>query len=254
MRKIYLGTLLVAFVLLIYVEPSHADNCGSLSDCFKQSKTAAIAVAMTALLASLLLDFSPIGYAKGLLEAVIGKDILTGDKLAWWQRVLNLVPGGKGARTAANAVDEIGDIAKAVDKVTDAAKVGEELGDTAKDVDKWVDEVGNIRWPSQDKYPRGFVDGTIVKETLPKGTKIDRYGTRDGTFVAPEGTPYSNRSLPPGSYNKPYERYEVIKPIEVDSGKTAPWFGEKGGGTQYDLPKTIEELLDDDSIRFIGKK
>ena len=188
------------------MEPSYADNCGSLSDCFKQSKTAAIAVAMTALLASLLLDFSPIGYAKGLLEAVIGKDILTGDKLAWWQRVLNLVPGGKGARTAAKAVDEIGDIAKAVDKVTDAAKVGEELGDTAKTVDKITDVT--YKFDSKIKkqldkrgWSKDSVQDTITnpyqtkptrdirRSTLPDGSEIrmddsaTAYINKDGSYV-----------------------------------------------------------------------
>jgi len=231
--------------LLFYSEPAMAHNCSGLQDCYQQSKLAALAAALIALLLSLLLDFSPIGYWKGLLEAITGRDILTGDKLAWWQRALNLVPGGKGARTAAKAVDDVSDIAKAVNKVSDAAKVGEELGDTAK-ADKWLDEAGNIRWPPN----RGF-GGHIVKETLPSGTKIDRYGTRDGTFTAPEGTPYSKRALSPGSNNKPYEKYEVIKPIEVDSGKSKAWFGEQGGGTQYELPKKIKELIEDGSIRVI---
>ena len=246
MRKIYLGALLVAFVLLIYVEPSYADNCGSLSDCFKQSKTAAIAVAMTALLASLLLDFSPIGYAKGLLEAVIGKDILTGDKLAWWQRLLNVVPAGKGIGTVVKNADELVDIAKAVDKANDATKAVDNVSDIAK-AGKWFDEAGNIRWPPQ----RGF-DGTIVKETLPPGTKIDRYGSKTGFFAAPAGTPYSNRALPPGSSKRLY-KYEVIEPIDVNSGKTLAWFGEKGGGTQYEFSKSIENLLKDGSIRRINK-
>ena len=135
--------------LLFYSEPAMAHNCSGLQDCYQQSKLAALAAALIALLLSLLLDFSPIGYWKGLLEAITGRDILTGDKLAWWQRALNLVPGGKGARTAAKAVDDVSDIAKAVNKVSDAAKVGEEIGDTAKaagkmgEAAKAVDEVGD---------------------------------------------------------------------------------------------------------------
>ncbi|MED4130159.1 TNT domain-containing protein [Shouchella miscanthi] len=30
-----------------------------------------------------------------------------------------------------------------------------------------------------------------------------------------------------------YYRYEVLKPLEVDGGKIAPWFDRPGGGTQY---------------------
>ncbi len=149
MKKSTLVLLVFSVVLLFYSEPAIAHNCSGLQDCYQQSKLAALAAALIALLLSLLLDFSPIGYWKGLLEAITGRDILTGDKLAWWQRALNLVPGGKGARTAAKAVDDVSDIAKAVNKVSDAAKVGEEIGDTAKaagkmgEAAKAVDEVGD---------------------------------------------------------------------------------------------------------------
>ncbi|NCR26919.1 MAG: hypothetical protein GPJ15_09745 [Microcystis aeruginosa G11-06] len=160
--------------LLFYSEPAMAHNCSGLQDCYQQSKLAALAAALIALLLSLLLDFSPIGYWKGLLEAITGRDILTGDKLAWWQRALNLVPGGKGARTAAKAVDDVSDIAKAVNKVSDAAKVGEELGDTAKaagkmgEAAKAVDEVGDAAKGVHSRYK----DGTPVY----KGEEPPRLG------------------------------------------------------------------------------
>lgn len=150
MKKSTLVLLVFSLVLLFYSEPAMAHNCSGLQDCYQQSKLAALAAALIALLLSLLLDFSPIGYWKGLLEAITGRDILTGDKLAWWQRALNLVPGGKGARTAAKAVDKISDSAKAADKVSDAAKVGEEIGDSAKAAGKMeekakaVNEVGDV--------------------------------------------------------------------------------------------------------------
>jgi hypothetical protein len=160
--------------LLFYSEPAMAHNCSGLQDCYQQSKLAALAAALIALLLSLLLDFSPIGYWKGLLEAITGRDILTGDKLAWWQRALNLVPGGKGARTAAKAVDDVSDIAKAVNKVSDAAKVGEEIGDTAKaagkmgEAAKAVDEVGDAAKGVHSRYK----DGTPVY----KGEEPPRLG------------------------------------------------------------------------------
>ena len=164
MKKSTLVLLVFSVVLLFYSEPAMAHNCSGLQDCYQQSKLAALAAALIALLLSLLLDFSPIGYWKGLLEAITGRDILTGDKLAWWQRALNLVPGGKGARTAAKAVDEISDTAKAVNKVSDAAKVGEEIGDSAKAAGKMeerakaVNEVGDAAKGVHSRYR----DGTPV--------------------------------------------------------------------------------------------
>ena len=35
----------------------------------------------------------------------------------------------------------------------------------------------------------------------------------------------------------------VVEPILVRSGTVAPWFGSPGGGTQYYLYNTIEELI-----------
>ncbi len=42
-----------------------------------------------------------------------------------------------------------------------------------------------------------------------------------------------------------YYVYEVIKPLDVDvrEGKTADWFGQPGGGTQYKTGVPIDELL-----------
>jgi hypothetical protein len=154
MKKSTLVLLVFSVVLLFYSEPAMAHNCSGLQDCYQQSKLAALAAALIALLLSLLLDFSPIGYWKGLLEAITGRDILTGDKLAWWQRALNLVPGGKGARTAAKAVDEISDTAKAAGKMEERAKAVNEVGDAAKaesnvakakgETAKAVDEVDDV--------------------------------------------------------------------------------------------------------------
>lgn len=108
------------------------------------------------------------------------------------------------------------------------------LGDTA-----WVDGKGNTIWPSND----GFL-GPRTPETLQPGTIVDRYGYDGGSYVSPANTPYTNRALAPGTNTKPYSKFIVKKPIDVQSGKIAPWFGEKGGGIQYFLPETVKALLD----------
>jgi hypothetical protein len=98
---------------------------------------------------------------------------------------------------------------------------------------------GDIRWPIDDgfaEYPE-----TI---TLQPGTIIDRYGSDYGTFTSPQGIPYANRALAPDTELKPYSVFEVVKPIEVQAGKIAPWFNQPGGGIQYMLPDTVDELLD----------
>jgi hypothetical protein len=93
-------------------------------------------------------------------------------------------------------------------------------------------------------YPpnRGFA-GTPVTETLQPGMVIDRFGLERGTFVAPRGTPVPMRALPPGVGDAPYNVYRVVKPIDVQAGRSAAWFGQPGGGMQYELPRRVADLL-----------
>ena len=86
---------------------------------------------------------------------------------------------------------------------------------------------------------------------LQVGTRIDRYGYDSGTFTSPEGTPYEMRALAPGTDSKPYSVVEVVKPLEVKAGEIAPWFDEPGGGIQYLLPESIEDLLEAGIIRRV---
>jgi|TARA_R110000744_G_scaffold63287_3_gene130194 hypothetical protein len=73
-----------------------------------------------------------------------------------------------------------------------------------------------------------------------------------GKFVSPEGTPFDQRALPNSTLDKPHTRYEVVKPIpDVDSGKAAPWFDKPVGGTQMDLPMSIDELVEGGYIRVL---
>ena len=106
---------------------------------------------------------------------------------------------------------------------------------------------GQLQWPSPDKYPDGFApksDGTPdkAKMELRPGTQLDRFGFAGGRFLAPVGTPFKRRALPPGNLDTPegtplsnYHEYCVVKGFYVDAGPIEPWFGETDGGTQYVL-------------------
>ena len=65
-------------------------------------------------------------------------------------------------------------------------------------------QLGNIRgalpvpyWPSNGGFQR------VNIMTLRPGTIIDRYGPETGTYVAPAGVPFTQRSLPPEHINLP---------------------------------------------------
>lgn len=62
-------------------------------------------------------------------------------------------------------------------------------------------------------------------------------------YASPVGTPIEMRALPPGSLEKPYSVYEVVKPVKVLSGQATPWFGQVGLGTQYKFTQSIEQML-----------
>ena len=111
---------------------------------------------------------------------------------------------------------------------------------------KYYNPDGNPIWPSN----RGF-EGNPITTTLKPCTLIDRYGYDGGTFVSPKGTPYTERALPIGTDKKPYTVFEVVKPVEVQAGKIAPWFGEKGGGMQYEFSQKISDLLEQGILRKV---
>lgn len=93
-------------------------------------------------------------------------------------------------------------------------------------------------WPTND----GFAE-TPKTQILDKNMILDRYGSDDGYYLAPEGTPFSARSLP--DYYKKLElnTYQVIKPFPVSSGTSAPYFFQSGGGIQYKTPYTMNQLI-----------
>lgn len=114
----------------------------------------------------------------------------------------------------------------------------------------------NGGWP-----PNRGATGTF-ETTLKPGDKFDRYGgwydengvfQDKGTFVAKDGTPNTDRALQPGTDGKPYYRYEVIKEVPgTKQGDVIPWFGEKGGGIQYELPANINDLIKEGYIKVIN--
>jgi hypothetical protein len=134
----------------------------------------------------------------------------------------------------------------------------------------WDPSANWWRYPPLDGYVIG-PDGKplISRTTLMHGWLIDRYGSEFGQYLAPIGSPYASRSIPPQSLvSTPaaycnYRAYRVTKPFTVDSGPIAPWFGQPGHGWQFQLktehvpgapsPLTVKWLLDNGYLhRIIG--
>lgn len=104
------------------------------------------------------------------------------------------------------------------------------------------DSAGSWRYPPNDGYAIGPNGQPLRSEvTLRTGSRIDRYGSEYGAFLAPMGIPYTSRAIPPSNLvgtpaqDCNYFVYEVLRSFEVNAGPIAPWFFQTGGGTQYQL-------------------
>jgi hypothetical protein len=105
---------------------------------------------------------------------------------------------------------------------------------------------GGWRYPPDNGYL--LIGGYPIEfvSTLSTGELIDRFGSEFGGFLAPDDTPYAQRSLPPMSldnfdaaYTCNYHLYKVVKPFKADEGLIAPAFGQPGFGLQIQLDPTL---------------
>lgn len=114
----------------------------------------------------------------------------------------------------------------------------------------WLPAQGRYDFPIKNGF-RLDAAGNAISVNLPLlvGQKLDRFGGEGGQFLAPAGTPYSQRSLPPqslntieGAYPFNYHVYKVLKPFTVEAGPAAPWFNQPGEGIQYKIPGTTDNV------------
>ena len=100
---------------------------------------------------------------------------------------------------------------------------------------------GGWRYPPANGFligPNGLPVQTVMP--LRAGTRIDRYGSEFGAFLAPARLPYTSRAIPPQSLDNRdapggcnYHLYQVVREFRVQGGPIAPAFGQRGYGVQY---------------------
>ena len=106
----------------------------------------------------------------------------------------------------------------------------------------WYKADGSLNMPPN----YGAVKGTEKAVTLQPGQKLGRYGgySKTSDFVSAPGATADSLSLPPNTNISIYQEFEVLKPIPGATQSTvAPWGNFAGGGTQFKLPMTIEDLI-----------
>ena len=109
---------------------------------------------------------------------------------------------------------------------------------------------GGVDW---DWPPNaGAVPGSEVKRVLTPADdiRLDRIGGDGGTYFSPDGTPFSERALPPDRLNFDRNSYQIDTSnplvrqgkIQIEESRIAPWFGQPGGGIQYRFFDGAREL------------
>lgn len=105
---------------------------------------------------------------------------------------------------------------------------------------------GGWIYPKNDGFLSDADDNPIKwTQRLTRGNFVDRFGSEYGAFLAPSGIAYSSRAIPPSSLvSNPaakcnYSNYRVLRSFKVSAGPIAPWFGQPGRGTQYQLKSDL---------------
>ncbi len=110
-------------------------------------------------------------------------------------------------------------------------------GMTPTDFDSLFGPAGARVFPDNNGFPPGYVPQPA---NLPAGTIIDRIGSEQGSYLAPDGTPLGGRAIMPESVGGEYNRYMISgKPMpdgwQIVEGPVQPWFGQTPipGAPQY---------------------
>lgn len=88
--------------------------------------------------------FPEIGFGIGVVQAITGKDILTGQKLTWLDRALGLLPGGKSSKVLQSTER---DITAGIRGASTDRRFAWTLGD-GKSAAKWTEQMERRGWTS----------------------------------------------------------------------------------------------------------
>jgi len=125
----------------------------------------------------------------------------------------------------------------------------------------WNSTSAGYIYPPQNGFQLNTANQPIDgNQTLAVGTRLDRFGSEYGAFLAPAGAPFSERAIPPSNLNTPadpsypynYHVYEVVQSFDVLSGPIAAWFGQPGQGTQYQTYSNILALVGGGYLRRVN--
>ncbi len=118
-----------------------------------------------------------------------------------------------------------------------------------KDANSFLENPASDRPDLVTAYPM-LQNGAVAPpkaKTYPANTTLSRYGFDSGRFMAEGDPPFAFRSLPGAAEDYKYKRFRVLKTLSVNEcGRSAPWFGQPGGGNQLFLGgQSVRDLLNE---------
>lgn len=130
-------------------------------------------------------------------------------------------------------------------------------------LEKWATSVsssGTYQYPPNNGFALDSSGNPISGQlTLVPGQKLDRFGGETGSFLAPLGAPYIERSLPPSSLGTSdwrfpfnYRVYEVVEEFVVTAGPVRAWFEQPGMGTRFMAASNVADLVEGGFLRRLA--
>lgn len=140
------GLVLAGSMIFLWLwsgDPVYAHNCGDFRDCYDTLRgaiAATVGLSMFAVALSLALDFIPgVGQVKGGIEAITGKDLITGEELSAYERILGvfgpvskIAAGSAAIARGARNLDNISDAGSAARRGSNSSNAA----DTASSVSR----------------------------------------------------------------------------------------------------------------------
>lgn len=123
-----------------------------------------------------------------------------------------------------------------------------------RDDGSWEDDNGSVvdsQWPPCWGFGRHGDITQAAQVEIPKGTYIDRYGSKYGMFFSQPSCSFEERSMLPLENKTPYTVYKVVKSFTALVGIVAPWFGKPGGGIQIMACCSAKELIASGRIKAV---
>jgi len=173
---------------------------------------------------SLVVDFTPfIGTIKGGVDAYNGYDCGTGDKLAGWQRVLNVIPFVSGFR-------KIGKVVNAAEKISDASKVVNDVVKSEKAIVSTEKAIVNVEKGTSKIGATGKIGEDYLK-TL-GGKPQEYFGKEYFKKLKSPGGRYIDQFVN-GVANESKVGYTTLtKDIQEQIAKDAALLGDKTSGVK----------------------